>query len=69
MIRVLVIPIVLVGVATIRFVVHRRRRPEADAARAFRADIYLVVFIVYPGVCNEAFSMVVSHLCILNGDE
>lgn len=85
-IRVFVIPLLLVGVAALRFAYVRHQRPEAaaDAVGSFRADVFMIIFIVYvsfslsadvlfcllhltchcmcwqPGMCNAAFSMLVS---------
>ena len=50
--RVVVIPLILVGVAALRFAYVRHKHPEAaeDAAGSFRSNLFVVVFIVYPCV-------------------
>ena len=47
--RVFVIPMLLVGVAALRFAYVRHTRPEAaeDAAGNFHSHVFGIVFIVY----------------------
>ena len=47
--RVFVIPLLLVGVAALRFAYVRHTRPEAadDAAGNFHSHVFGIVFIVY----------------------
>ena len=47
--RVFVIPLLMVGVAALRFAYVRHKHPEAaeDAAGSFRSNIFVIVFIVY----------------------
>ena len=47
--RVFVIPLVLVGIAALRFAYVRHKHPETaeDAAGSFRSNLFVVVFIVY----------------------
>ena len=51
--RVFLIPVILVGVAALRFAYVRHKHPEAaeDAAGSFRSNLFVVVFIVYRTGC------------------
>ena len=62
MLRVFVIPLLMVGVAGLRYAYVRHYTPEAaaDAAGSFKSNAFVVLFVVYPGICNECFSMFVS---------
>jgi len=68
MVRVFFIPILMVAVAALRLVYVRHSSPEAadDAASTFRSNLFVVVFLVYPGVCNESFSIFACRT--LDGD-
>jgi hypothetical protein len=57
LVRVLVIPVVLVGLASLRYSLEKRRGEAADAAGNLMANIFVIIFVLYPGICNEAFSM------------
>ena len=54
--RVFVIPLLLVGVAALRFAYVRHTRPEAaeDAAGNFHSHVFGIVFIVYRAFSNAA---------------
>ena len=58
--RVFVIPLLLVGVAALRFAYVRHTRPEAaeDAAGNFHSHVFGIVFIVYRASTDTA------QLCI-----
>ena len=56
-VRVVVIPLVLVGLALLRYIFEKRRGEAADAAGNLRANVFFIIFVLYPGICNEAFSM------------
>ena len=57
-VRTLVIPFVLVVLVTLRYSFEiRRGEAKADAAGSLRANIFFIIFVLYPGICNEAFSM------------
>ena len=54
--RVFVIPLLLVGVAALRFAYVRHTRPEAaeDAAGNFHSHVFGIVFIVYRASAGTA---------------
>ena len=54
--RVFVIPLLLVGVAALRFAYVRHTRPEAaeDAAGNFHSHVFGIVFIVYRASTDTA---------------
>ena len=54
--RVFVIPLLLVGVAALRFAYVRHTRPEAaeDAAGNFHSHVFGIVFIVYRASADTA---------------
>jgi hypothetical protein len=41
----------------VQYVYERRRVDRATALGYFKANAFVVVFLCYPGVCNQAFSM------------
>ena len=55
-VRVFVIPLLLVGVAALRFAYVRHTRPEAaeDAAGNFHSHVFGIVFIVYRASADAA---------------
>ena len=54
--RVFLIPLLLVGVAALRFAYVRHTRPEAaeDAAGNFHSHVFGIVFIVYRASADTA---------------
>ena len=60
--RVFVIPLLLVGVAALRFAYVRHTRPEAaeDAAGNFHSHVFGIVFIVYRASADTAQLWVAS---------
>ena len=68
--RVFLIPLILVGIAALRFAYVRHKHPEAaeDAAGSFRSNLFVIVFIVYPCVmcqslCGESLSLALTLSC------
>jgi hypothetical protein len=57
LVRVLVIPFALVGLVSLRYSFEKRRGDAADAAGNLMANLFVIIFVLYPGICNEAFSM------------
>ena len=57
-VRVLVIPLALLSVVGVQYCYERRRVGQSTAAGYAKANTFVVVFLCYPGVCNQAFSMV-----------
>ena len=56
--RVLVIPAALVACVGVRYLYETKYSADPSSAEGnFRANIFVVIFLVYPGVCNQAFSM------------
>ena len=56
--RVFLIPSALVAIVGLRYLYETKHGKDPNAAEAnLRANIFVVIFIVYPGVCNQAFSM------------
>ena len=56
-VRVLVIPVALMGLVGLQYAYERRRVDSSTALGYFKANTFVVVFLCYPGVCNQAFSM------------
>ena len=56
-IRVFVIPALMLGVVGLQYCFERRRVGHSTAVGYFKANVFLVVFLCYPGVCNQAFGM------------
>ena len=56
LVRVFLIPLLLVGVAALRFAYVRHTRPEAaeDAAGNFHSHVFGIVFIVYRAFTDTA---------------
>ena len=66
-VRVFVIPLLLVGVAALRFAYVRHTRPEAaeDAAGNFHSHVFGIVFIVYRASADTALCLTsVSPSCV-----
>ena len=57
-VRVFVIPAVMLGLVGLQYCYERRRAGASAATGIFKANAFVVVFLCYPGVCNQAFSMV-----------
>jgi hypothetical protein len=57
LLRVFVIPLCMMGLVGLQYIYERRRVDTSTALGYAKANIYLVVFLCYPGVCNQAFSM------------
>ena len=57
LIRVFVIPGLLLVAVGLRYCYERQTVGSATAADYFKANSFVVVFLCYPGVCNQAFSM------------
>ena len=76
-VRVLVIPLALLSVVGVQYCYERRRVGQSTAAGYAKANTFVVVFLCYPGVCNQAFSMVsgfsrcsiFSSFCACHTDE
>ena len=56
-VRVFVIPAVLLGFVGLQYCFERRRVGASTAAGVFKSNAFVVVFLCYPGVCNQAFAM------------
>lgn len=56
-VRVTGIPFVLVALVALRYSFEKRQGEAADAAGNLRANVFFIIFVLYPGICNEAFSM------------
>jgi hypothetical protein len=56
-VRVLVIPFVLLGLVSLWYAFEVRRGEAVDAAGNLKANIFFIIFVLYPGICNEAFSI------------
>ena len=63
-VRVLVIPLALLSVVGVQYCYERRRVGQSTAAGYAKANTFVVVFLCYPGVCNQAFSMVSGFLAM-----
>ena len=57
LVRVFLIPLLLVGVAALRFAYVRHTRPEAaeDAAGNFHSHVFGIVFIVYRATADTIY--------------
>ena len=55
--RVFVIPAAMLGIVGLQYCYERRRVGHGTAAGIFKANAFVVVFLCYPGVCNQAFGM------------
>lgn len=56
--RVFLIPLVLIAMASAKYLVDRRHSQRAGIAKStYLANLYFIVFLLYPGICNDAFSM------------
>ena len=56
-VRTLIIPFVLLVLISLKYSFEiRRGEAAADAAGNLRANIFFIIFVLYPGICNEAFS-------------
>ena len=55
---VFVVPATLLAVVGLRYCYERRRKGAAMAAGQAMTDSFVVIFLLYPGLCNHAFSMV-----------
>jgi hypothetical protein len=58
-VRIFVIPLMMVAIVAARYAYAKRSSSSSstDAASRFHADLFVIIFLIYPGVCNEAFSM------------
>ena len=56
-VRVFVIPLAMLAAVGLQYCYERRRVGASTAAGYFKANSFVVVFLVYPGVCNQAFGM------------
>ena len=63
-IRVFVIPALMLGLVGLQYYFERRRVGHSTAAGYFKANAFVVVFLCYPGVCNQAFGMVSGFLAM-----
>jgi len=58
MIRVFVLPLLLVGCAAALHMVKRNRGElTSNAMDDLKSSLFIVCFLVYPGVCNRSFSL------------
>eukprot|EP01043_Picozoa_sp_COSAG02_P011915 COSAG02_NODE_448_length_22102_cov_11.767032_2_plen_1431_part_00 len=74
-IRVFLIPVAMVAVVLLRYLYQSRRddQEQSDSKANLKSDLFVVVFLIYPGICNRAFSMfncrvLDSHLHVLVAD-
>ena len=56
-VRVFVIPAAMLGFVGLQYCYERRRVGHSTAVGLFKANAFVVVFLCYPGVCNQAFGM------------
>ena len=56
-VRVFVIPLAMLGIVGLQYCYERRKVGHGTAAGTFKANAFVVVFLCYPGVCNQAFGM------------
>ena len=61
-VRVFGILLIMVSAAALRYKFEKRHGQAADAAGNLKANIFFIVFVLYPGICNEAFSMFVRPI-------
>ena len=52
-VRVLVIPVLLLGIVLLQYGYERRRVGHSVAVGYAKANVFVVVFLCYPGVCNQ----------------
>eukprot|EP01051_Picozoa_sp_SAG22_P002087 SAG22_NODE_89_length_21278_cov_16.698758_6_plen_888_part_00 len=57
LVRVFVIPAAMIGVVGLQYCYERRRVGHPTAIGYAKANVFVVVFLCYPGVCNQAFGM------------
>ncbi len=57
LLRVFVVPGVMSAVVAIRFLITWERGEVALAASQIKAELFFVLFIIYPGLCNRAFQI------------
>ena len=53
MVRVAIIPALMLCVVGLQYCYERRRVGASTAAGIFKANAFVVVFLCYPGVCNQ----------------
>ena len=55
--RCFLLPGLMLTVVGVQYMYERRRVDRTTALGYFKANAFVVVFLCYPGVCNQAFSM------------
>jgi hypothetical protein len=55
--RVFILPLLMIAMVALRYYYERRRNLVDDAGDNFRANLFVIVFLLYPSVSNAAFSM------------
>ena len=56
-VRCFLLPALMMGVVGIQYAYERGRVDRSTALGYFKANAFVVVFLCYPGACNQAFSM------------
>lgn len=57
LVRCFVLPGLMLTAVGVHYAYERRRVDQATALGYFKANAFVVVFLCYPGACNQAFSM------------
>jgi hypothetical protein len=55
--RCFLLPALMMGVVGLQYVYERRRVDKSTALGYVKANAFVVIFLCYPGACNQAFSM------------
>ena len=56
-VRCFVLPGLMLGAVGLQYIYERQRVDKSTAIGYFKANAFVVVFLCYPGACNQAFSM------------
>ena len=56
-VRCFLLPGLMLAAVGLQYVYERRRGDRSTAMGYFKANSFVVIFLIYPGVCNQAFSM------------
>jgi hypothetical protein len=56
-VRCFVLPALMMGVVGLQYAYERQRVDRSTTLGYFKANTFVVIFLCYPGACNQAFSM------------
>jgi hypothetical protein len=56
-VRCFIIPGLMLAAVGVQYIYERRRTDRHTAMGYFKANSFVVIFLIYPGVCNQAFSI------------